>query len=75
MKEEVTDQLQYHGFPLINTVWLAIKMNITTQTFLEFAGNNDLIIIVICIATSMCVDMTEAPKPAEVEDDQSHVPN
>lgn len=50
-------------------------MNITTQTFLEFAGNNDLIIIVICIATSMCVDMTEAPKPAEVEDDQSHVPN
>lgn len=75
MKEELTDQLQYHGFPLINTVWLAIKMNITTQTFLEFADINDLIIIVICIATSTCFYITEASKPAEVENNQSHVPN
>lgn len=50
-------------------------MNITTQTFLEFADINDLIIIVICIATSMCVYITEAPEPAEVEDDLNHVPH
>lgn len=50
-------------------------MNITTQTFLEFADIYDLIIVAICRTTSMCVYTKEAPKPAEVKDDQSHVPN
>jgi len=75
VKEKLTDQLQYHRFPLINTVWLAIKIDITTQTFLELADVKDLIIIAVCIATSTFVYITEAPKPAEVEHDQSHVPN
>lgn len=42
---------------------------------MEFAGVNDSIIIVIGISTSPRVYITEAPKPAEVEDDQSHIPN
>lgn len=56
-------------------VWLAMKINITTQTFLEFADINGLIIIAICIAIFKCVYIIEAPKPAELEVDQSHIPN
>lgn len=52
-----------------------MKMNITKQTFLEFADINDLINIVIYIATFTCDYIRESPKPAEVEGDQSHVPN
>lgn len=74
MKKEPTHQLQNSGFPLVD-FWLAMKINITTQTFLEFADINGLIIIAICIAIFMCVYIIEAPKPAELEVDQSHIPN
>lgn len=75
MEEELADQLQYDRFSLISTAWVAIKISITTQAFLQFADMNDLIITVTHRTGSMCVCITEAPKPAEVEDGQSHVPN
>lgn len=52
-----------------------MKMNVTTQTLLQFVDSNGLIIVVICIAIFMCVYITEAPKPAELEVNQSHIPN